>query len=266
MTEAPEGARAPEGSAVKTVGKVLDLLEHLAAAGRPVSISELASMTGFNISTAHRLMQTLARRSYVEQDRSTRAYSLGSRLLELGSAYSGSLDLVGAARPRLEELRDRAGETVHLAILRERDVVEICTAAGRQAVTVTRGTGRRDPAHCTATGKVLLAALPPPDLDRFFSLGPLPALTPRNITDPAELTAELVRVREAGYAVDEEELCDDVCCVGVPVRDRARRVVAALSLAMPKARFRSEKVANWVGMLSDASAQISRGISLSGGG
>ena len=258
--------RSPEGSTVKTVAKVLDLLEHVAAAGRPVSVSELAAMTGFNVSTAHRLMQTLARRNYIEQDPSTRAYSLGSRLLELGTAYAGSLDLIGAARPRIEELRDRSGETVHLAILSERDVVEICTAGGRQAVTVARGAGRRDPAHCTATGKVLLASLPGNELDRFLELGSLQAITPRSITRREEFLAELDRVRDAGFAIDDEELCEDVCCVGVPVQNGSGRTIAALSLAMPKARFRSEKIGRCVEMLAETSKRISRAVALSGEG
>lgn len=264
MKKPTDRTPAQEGSAVKTVAKVLDLLEHVAAVGRPVSVSELAATTGFNVSTAHRLMQTLTRRNYVDQDPSTRAYTLGPRLLELGSAYTRSLDLIGAARPRIEELRDLASETVHLAILSERDVVEICTAAGRQAVTVSMGAGRRDPAHCTATGKVLLAALPPGEIERFFAAGPLQSATPRSITDRKAFVAELTRVRKAGYAIDDEELCADVCCVGVPILNRSGRTVAALSLAMPKARFRSRNVASLVKMLHESSARISSALALSG--
>jgi DNA-binding IclR family transcriptional regulator len=261
-----KAAGGQEGSAVKTVAKVLDLLDHVAAAGRPVTVSELAAATGFNVSTAHRLMQTLARRNYVEQDPTSRAYSLGSRLLELGVAYAGNLDLVGAARPRIEALRDLSGETVHLAILAERDVVEICTAAGRHAVTVSRGAGRRDPAHCTATGKVLLASLAPEEVERFLAHGPLRAATSRSITDPNVFLAELQRVREGGYAVDDEELCEDVCCVGVAIRNRSDRAIAAVSLAMPKARFHAGKVHSWVQMLEETAGQISRALALSGEG
>lgn len=246
------------------MAKVLDLLEHVAAAGRPVSVSELAAMTGFNVSTAHRLMQTLVRRSYVEQDPTTKAYVLGPRLLELGSAYTRSLDLIGAARPRIEELRDLAGETVHLAILSGRDVVEICTAAGRQAVTVAMGAGRRDPAHCTATGKVLLASQSESEIERFFAAGPLNAATPKSITTRKAFLAELQRARKAGYAIDDEELCADVCCVGVPILNRSGRPMAALSLAMPKARFRAGNVESFVKMLRDSSVRISSSLALSG--
>jgi DNA-binding IclR family transcriptional regulator len=210
-------------------------------------------------------MQALVQRNYVEQDPSSRAYSLGSRLLELGIAYAGNLDLIGAARPRIEALRDRAAETVHLAILANREVVEICTASGRQAVTVSRGTGRRDPAHCTATGKVLLAALPDSDIERFLAQGALRPATPRSICDVDALRAELVRVREQGFAVDDEELCEDVCCIGVAIRN-SDRAIAAVSLAMPKARFRAGELSRWVGMLHETSLQISRALVFSGDG
>lgn len=264
MTSRAKPARSQEGSAVKTVAKVLDLLDHVAAAGRPVTVSELAAATGFNVSTAHRLMQTLTQRNFVEQDPSTRAYSLGWRLLELGIAYAGNLDLIGAARPHIEALRDKAGETVHLAILAERDVVEICVARGRQAVAVSRGAGRRDPAHCAATGKVLLASLPEPDVERFLAAGPLQPATPRSICNAGAFRAELARIRECGFALDDEELCEDVCCIGVAIRNRSDRAIAAVSLAMPKARFHAGDIERWVAMLDETSTQISRALALYG--
>jgi DNA-binding IclR family transcriptional regulator len=79
-------------------------------------VSEIAGSTQINVSTAHRLLQTLTRRGYAEQNPDTRSYALGPRLLELGSAYAGHHDLIGAALPRLEELRDKVGETIYLAI------------------------------------------------------------------------------------------------------------------------------------------------------
>jgi DNA-binding IclR family transcriptional regulator len=80
------------------------------------------------------------------------------------------------------------------------------------------------------------------------------------------LLAELQQVREAGFATDEEELCEDVCCVGVAIRNSDDHAIAAVSLAMPKARFRSEKVARWAEMLTDTSTRISRALALSGEG
>jgi DNA-binding IclR family transcriptional regulator len=255
-----------ESSAVKTVAKVLDILDQLGTVGRPVSVSEVAALTGINVSTAHRLLQTLTRRHYIEQAEDTRAYTLGPRLFELGSAYARNLDLVGAARPLLEQLRDSTRETVYLALLREREVVEICSAGSLQAVTVTRGTGRRDPASCTSTGKVMLACLEPEELERFIAQGPLPAMTSRSITTREALLAELDRVRANGYAIDDQELSDDVCCIGVPIQGGNGRVVAALSIAMPKERFNAGNVIDWVRLLQHSAGRISDVVMLSGVG
>ena len=256
--------RDPEQAAVKTVAKVLDILEHLRAVGRPRTVSEISRATGINISTAHRLLQTLAHRHYVEQAADTHAYGLGPRLLELGCAYAGSVDMVDAARPRMERLRDNTGETVHLTILVERDAVEICHAAGRQPVSALRGgPGRRDPAHLVATGKVLLAALPPGRLDALLKAGPLAGPTRCSITDPDALRRDLERTRGRGYALDEQELVDDVCCVAVPVRDGAGRIAASLGIAIPLARFKPENISAWVRLLGNAAEGIASTLTLS---
>jgi IclR family KDG regulon transcriptional repressor len=246
---------APSGT-VKSVTKVLDILECLGAERRPMSVSEVARATSINVSTAHRLLQTLARRGYIEQRTETRSYALGPRLLELGNAYAGNQDLLRAALPHLEALRDQVHETIHLGILSERDVVEICNASGGQPVSVSMKTGRRDPAHCTAIGKVLLAALPEPELDRFFARGPLLRATARSITSRARLLKELESVRRNGYALDDGELADELCCVSVPVVAASGRAIAGISIAMPKMRFKSQRVPGWVRLLNETARRI----------
>jgi DNA-binding IclR family transcriptional regulator len=242
---------------VKSVAKVLDILEHLGHARRASSVSEIARSTGLNASTAHRLLQTLARRGYVEQNPATRDYALGPRLFELGSAYIGGQDLAQVVRPFVERLRDQVGETIHFGILSQGHVVEICNASSHHPVGVTLRTGRRDPAHCTAMGKVLLAALPEAELSAYLGHGELARPTRRTMVDPRRLRRELQQVRRQGYATDEEELADNLCCVGVPVAEPDGAVVAAMSLAMPKMRFRPERLPEWVALLNDAARQIS---------
>ena len=157
-----------ESSAVKTVAKVLDILEHLGAIGRPVTVSEVAMMTGINVSTAHRLLQTLARRHYIEQNQETRAYTLGPRLFELGSAYARNMDLVGVSS---RSLKSSAMPPARRSISRSSAIGKWWKSSPRPAarpLTVSGGTGRRDPASCTATGKVMLAFLDQPELDQFL--------------------------------------------------------------------------------------------------
>lgn len=250
-------ASRPAGAGgIKSVAKVLDILEYLADAGRPVGASEVARAVGFHVSTTHRLLRTLAARGYVDQHVALRSFVLGPQLLALGSAYAGGAGLVQIARPELEALRDAVGETIHLGIYRNGEVIEVAAASGLQPVSVSLGAGRRDPAHCTALGKVLLASLDPEALAAFFARRPLERRTPRSLTRKSEVLKAIEATRGQGYGTDEEELAPDMCCIAVPVQDQARRVVAALSIAMPKSRYRSGRVAVWVKALAEAATRI----------
>jgi DNA-binding IclR family transcriptional regulator len=249
-------ARPPAGAGgIKSVAKVLDILEYLADAGRPVGASEVARAVGFHVSTTHRLLRTLAARGYVDQHAAQRSFVLGPQLHALGSAYAGGGGLVQVARPELEALRDALGETIHLGIFRNGEVMEVASASGPQAVSVSLGAGRRDPAHCTALGKVLLAALDAEALKAFMRR-PLERRTPRSLARKPALLKALEATRARGYATDEEELEADMCCVAVPVRDPAGSVVAAVSVAMPKTRYRNDRLPAWVRALSASAARI----------
>jgi IclR family KDG regulon transcriptional repressor len=251
-------ATRPAGAArgIRSVAKVLDILEYLAAERRPVGASEVARAVGFHVSTTHRLLRTLAARGYVEQHDALRRFVLGPQLLALGNAYAGGESLVQIARPELEALRDAFGETLHLGVYRDGDVIEVASASGNQAVSVSLGAGRRDPAHCTALGKVLLGGLSAEALHAFFARGPLERVTPQTLTRKAQVVRAIETARRVGYATDEEELAADLCCIGVPIRDAGGRLIAAMSIAMPKSRFRNGRIGEWVKALSAAAARI----------
>jgi IclR family KDG regulon transcriptional repressor len=251
-----DARQAPASSgAIKSVEKVLDILEFLAAVGRPAGASEVARAVGFHVSTTHRLLRTLAARGYVDQHAAQRHFMLGPQLHALGSAYADGAGLALVARAELESLRDTLGETVHLGVFRGGEVLEAASAGSLQPVSVSLSAGRRDPAHCTALGKVLLASLDADALAAFMRR-PLEARTPRSLVRKPALMKAIEAVRRQGFATDEEELAADMCCVAVPVRDPADRVVAALSVAMPKSRYRAERLPSWVKQLSAAAARI----------
>ena len=248
----------PEPDAVKSVYKVLDILEHLGAAQRAVSGSDIARATGFNVSTAFRQLQTLAARGYVEQHPGHLSYVLGPRFYQLASAYLKGKDLAALARPHLEALRDVVGETAYLVILSRGEIVQLGKADGRQVVSASIRSSQREPAYCTATGKVLLSGLAPEALERYLASVQLTPHTPQTITSRAKLKRELAMVRKQGYAVDVEEYAENLCCVSVPVRDpNSGSIVAAISLAMPKLRFRRGHVARWRSLLEGKAALIS---------
>lgn len=251
-----------ETGAVKSVHKVLDILEHLGGAGRPVSVSDIARSTGVNVSTAYRLLQNLAARGYVEQDGQTRSYRLGPRTFALGSAYLGGNDLIQIARPHLVGLRDAIGETVYLATYSRGEVVQLAKADGNHVISARMPTGQREPAYCTANGKVLLASLDEPELARYLDSAEFRQRTVNTITTETRLRKELQEIARLGFAVDDEELTDNVCCVSAPVRESTGRVIAALSIAMPKSRFRRAAIPSWVRQMDDKATLIAQQLGL----
>ena len=248
---------------VKSVVKVLDILEYLSAARGATTVSNLARATRLNVSTAFRLLQTLMARGYVEQEQSNRSYQLGPRLFQMGSAYLHGSDLVTIARPHLEILRDKLGETTYLVIFSNGEIVQLCKADGKQVVSASVRSMTREPAYCTATGKVLLAGLSPAAFEKYVSRTRLQSFTPATITSKTKLREEIACVRDAGFAVDLEEFVPDLCCVSVPVLDRKRDgTVAAISIAVPKMRFKRSHVPRWRDQLLEKSSIISQQLGL----
>lgn len=230
----PHSPVASTGSAtVQSVDRALLLLELLAQAGGRLAISDLAGRSGLPIATVHRLLTSLAVRGYVRQD-PDRRYALGTSLLPLGDAATQSL--AGWARPFLAELAAQSGETSNLAVLENDHVVYVAQAPGRHRMRMFTEVGRRALPHSTAMGKVLLAWQDEDHVRRVLARLGLPPRTGRTITTAAEFTLEMVRVRERGWADDDEEEEIGVRCVAVPVVDGAR-VVAALSVSAPASRL-----------------------------
>ena len=257
----PKTKAAPD--AVKSVAKVLDILEHVAAARQPVSVSDLARGTGFNVSTAFRLVQTLVARGYVEQQDGQRSYVLGTRIYQLASVYLNGSDLATMARPHLEALRNEVGETVYLVIFSQGEIVQLCKADGPHVVSASIRSAEREPAYCTATGKVLLSGLSSEAFDAYLGGVKLTPYTAQTITTKAKLEREIDGVREQGFALDLEEYAENLCCLAVPVRDPHNGdIAAAISVACPKLRFKRSNVPVWRQLLEERAALISQPLGL----
>jgi DNA-binding IclR family transcriptional regulator len=182
--------RKPTTRRVAAVERAVAVLDELARQPPDVGTNELARRIGVNPSTASRLLATLEAARLVQRVPANGRYRLGLRLLELGNAALGQLDLRTVAHPKLEELVAETGETATLSVPGERDAVTVDFVQSGSSVQSVARLGRPSVAHATATGKVLLAfgdvTLPSAPLERF---------TRRTITDPRKLTAAVVRVR-----------------------------------------------------------------------
>lgn len=227
---------------------------------RELGVSELARRLDLAKSTVHRLLTTLAEEGFIEQDSRTGKYQLGIRLYELGAAVSLNTDLHDAATTHMHDLRETTGETVHIAVL-DRDTCEVVyveRAESEQTLRLFSRIGLRMPAYTTSTGKVLLASLPPQELDEILSRTTLAPLTRHTITDEETLRRELERTRTRGYAENRNESELGVASVGAPIRDATGSVVASISVAGPTMRLDRDAKPAIVAATREAAESISR--------
>ena len=214
----------------------LAILSCFTSGGRLLGVADLARELGLTRSTTHRYVATLAALGYLEQDKATKKYRVGSRVIRLGFSAINSMELPEIAAPHLRELSEETGRTANMAILDGVDIlyIERCRSGAQREreVDLNLHVGSRLPAYCTSMGKVLLAYLPddvrPSRLDSvdFARRGPN-ALTRRR-----DLEQELDAVRAAGIAVNNEELASGLRSIAVPVRGLGGEVVAAINLSV----------------------------------
>ena len=241
---------------VQSVDRAIAAMEILARDGW-VGVTEISRELDIHKSTVFRLLATLERRGVVEQHVDTQKYRLGFAVLRFASAVRSSLDLVRAARPTCDRLSRQTDETVNLAVLEERDVVYIHQVNLSTSRVSADWLGSHTPAHCSATGKVLLAHLPDAVADSFLR-APLRRYTPATITDPERLRSDLQTVRNAGYAVASEELEEGLNAVAAPIRGPEGTVVACVSISGPSYRLEVERMPELAAAAVEAAAEISR--------
>lgn len=225
------------GAGLSSVRNAARLLCAFTPTDRDLGVSELASRLGLGKSSVHRLLSTLALEGLIERDAATGRYRLGLKLYELGSIVGDHLDLHEVVAGPIDELRNRTGETVHVAILDGPEVVYIARRESPHTLRLFGRVGHRNHAHCTSTGKLLLAFLLPAELATVLDGFTLPAHTRRTITDRGKLDSELDAIRRRGWADNIEESELGVNSVAAPIREASGRVVAAISVAGPAARF-----------------------------
>lgn len=227
-----------------------------------IGVSELSRELELTRSTTHRYVATLARLGYLQQDATTRKYSLGPRVVELGFTAINSMELRHVAAPHLQRLCDETGHTVNMAILDDVDIVYVerfrASRRGQNEIDLDLHVGSRLPAYCTSMGKILLAFLPDGDRDDVLSRIAFDRRGPNTLTSRAALLAELRRVRATGVAVNNEELAYGLRSVAVPVVAASGEVVAAVNLAAHRTMASLDDLVARIGpLLQRTAAEIS---------
>ena len=230
-------ARPPMGrdkGGIQALDRAFLILDVIADAGGEAKLTEIAGIAGLNISTCHHLISTLHNWGYVARGANSRSYVLGSRILHLSAACLRQVDLPRRARSLIDRLNDQTREAVQLAIMQDTNLVNVLHREARHAVRVDAGLGgNSNAAHATATGKAILAWLPPTELDRIVTDKGLTAFTPHTITDIEKLKEDLRLTRRNGFAIDREEFQLGVICLGAAIRDHAGAVVGSISVSLP---------------------------------
>jgi DNA-binding IclR family transcriptional regulator len=225
------------------LGNMLDkaagILDCYRPDGGAFRLTDITAKTGLSKTTAFRLCADLVRLGLLEREADT--YRLGGKLFELGSLVPRRHDLRETALPFLQDLFEATHETVHLGVREGHDVVYVERIHGHQAVTLPSRIGGRLPLTCTGVGKALLA-FSGTDLTEEVLAEPLRRLTPYSVTDPARLRTAIEQIQVSGLAYEEQEAALDVSCIASPVFD-GPTAVAALSVAVPRARFHPARLA-----------------------
>lgn len=247
----------PNDYNVRAVERALQILGCFDDGHAERGISEIAQVVDLHKATAHRIVTTLVNYGYLERADDGQRYRLGLELTNLGYKVIRRMDLRREARAIMEQLVQHWEETCDLSIFDQGQVFYIEVIHGNRALNISAAIGQRLPAHCTASGKVFLAHLPPADLDEILKK-PLASFTQKTIVSQDELRKQLAIVRHQDFAVDDEEMEIGVRAVSAPIRNRQGNVIAAVSIPSPSSRLAMDKVPELAQALKEAGATISR--------
>lgn len=232
-----------EGPARDIVGSLergLGVMEILAAHPDGLTLSEMAEKAGLTRAGARRFLLTLAATGYAIQD--GRKFRLSSRLIALARTWVSGASLWTFAEPFMRVVSRELNESCSAAILAEEDVVYVARVAGARIVSVALHVGTRLPAYCTSMGRVLLSDLPPAELETYLARARIVANTGKTVTDRARLAEAIRAAARDGHALVDEELELGLRSIAVPIRDRERRIVAAINVSTQSARHGVEEM------------------------
>ena len=234
---------------------LLILAEHNSA-----SITELAEALGVDKSTASRLAETLRKRDMVRVDPETKKFRLGFRILHLGEALKDDLNVIAIARPMLLSLSAQINESVHFCAYNNNCVYVMDQVRSSKNYALSATVGMIEPLHCSSVGKCILAYRRPDTIRALLEDYTFTKYTDKTIVNKEELLAHLETIRQAGYALDDEEMAPGVLCIAVPVYDYRNSVRYSIGVSGPKGNFNAAMIESYVKRMAETTRKLSAAI------
>jgi IclR family pca regulon transcriptional regulator len=234
LTIAEEIDALTDPSFMTSLARGLAVLRAFSDSRRALTIAQISQKTGIPRAAVRRCLHTLKQLGYADAEMNN--FSLRPKVLTLGYSYLSSTPLAVSSQPYLNTISRALNESCSLAVLDEGEVLYIARSATSRVMSVALNTGSRLPAYCTSLGRVMLAHLEPDELDAYFARTKLRPMTERTVVSQKRLREILGEVRQAGYAINDEELELGLRSIAVPVRGASGRVLAALNVGAQAAR------------------------------
>jgi IclR family KDG regulon transcriptional repressor len=252
-----ESKGANRNHSVQVLTRCFAILEAIAVNQGEVSLATLSKVLAIPHSTIHRILSSLIKLGYVEQNQQNGYYRLGLKILSLSNVILEKLDLRKMGLTFLRELMQATGETANLVVLDGDEVVYIEKAESQASVRVFSLIGRRAPVHTTGVGKILLSELAQPDIIDILKRKGMVRLTSYSITTIAAFLDELTLVRKQGYALDNEECEVGARCIAAPVRNHLGRIIASMSISGPLTRMSPKRVKELIPTVREYALKLS---------
>jgi len=254
----------PKDPYIELVGKIVVLVELLRDEPGGLSLQELAARAGHVKSSTHRILQSLKKHGYVEQEGVGEPYRLGMQFLTLARGLNGGISLLQLARPYLRELAEMFNESAYLAVLHANRGIFVDVQESNRDFRLVGPLGAEVHYHATAAGKAMAAFMPSAQRSALLAGRKLERLTEKTLTKHTEVQQELAEVKRLGYAINDEETIVGAIFLGAPVFDAQHSVCGSISVGIPKPRFSDllgKKIAT---QLKDSCERLTEALAVAG--
>ncbi len=259
----PNMEKVEENYKVPNLEKGIMVLEYLSLHPQGETLQVIKQTLDISQTTAYRILNTLVRLDFLNYNEDSKKYTLSRKLLTLGFRSLNEHNLLETVLPRLRDLRDEVKETACFGVLGDQKGIFIEQAQGHHTFRFILSPGKSFELHCSAPGKAIMAYLPNSVRDRYLSYMDFTCYNIRTITTREAYLLELEKVRELGYAMDNEEELSGVICIGAPIFNYTGYPCGAIWISGPKDRLSEDVIRSSVKSIKKIAAEISADLGFS---